>query len=82
MDHYYADIEVCVDCLCMLANGVESEEQVETSKLIEARWPWPTWQLTINCPEVCDGSFSWQPCEACGSNLGGDRHPVVVWKCG
>lgn len=31
----------------------------------------------------CDcevNSFSWSPCDVCGSNLGGERHAVSFWK--
>lgn len=28
----------------------------------------------------CDRmSFSWRACDACGSNLGGERHAFVIW---
>ena len=28
----------------------------------------------------CDTrSFSWSPCDVCGSNLGGERHAVTYW---
>jgi hypothetical protein len=25
-------------------------------------------------------SFSWSPCDVCGSNLGGSRHAVTFWE--
>jgi hypothetical protein len=28
------------------------------------------------CQRAEESSFSWSPCEACGSTLGGDRHPA------
>jgi len=29
----------------------------------------------------CDSDpFSWQPCEVCGSHLGGERHAVTFWQ--
>ena len=31
----------------------------------------------------CDcevNTFSWSPCDVCGSNLGGERHAVSFWK--
>ena len=49
----------------------------EFTKATECNWPAP-WTVTPNCPEDCDGGFSWQSCDCCGSHLGGDRHPAVA----
>lgn len=33
------------------------------------------------CNLECEvNGFSWQPCEGCGSTLGGDRDAVTVWE--
>jgi hypothetical protein len=32
--------------------------------------------------DECDcavNSFSWSPCDLCGSNLGGERHAITFW---
>lgn len=34
----------------------------------------------LNCPEDCEGEFSWSRCDVCGSGLGGVRHPVVFFR--
>ena len=76
------DIEGCVDCVMLIANA-DTECYVgnveEYLADIERNWPEP-WELVYNCPEECEGSFSWSPCGVCGSHLGGDRHPVAAMK--
>lgn len=83
MDNEY-DIEVCIDCLMLLANGEISEESdhsaEEHAALMDRGWPSDEWELAIACPEDCEGSFSWRDCQGCGSRLGGDRHPVAVFR--
>ena len=33
--------------------------------------------------EECETiSFSWNPCEGCGSKLGGARHAFTIWESG
>src|SRR6478735_3713363 len=47
--------------------------------LMDKQWPHDEWDVSMNCPEECDGWFSSSPCEGCGTRLGGDRHPAVAW---
>ena len=35
--------------------------------------------ITLNCAEDCEGSFSWARCEGCNSTMGGERHPAALW---
>ena len=42
------------------------------------RTNWPNYDVTINCPEDCEGHFSWSQCNGCGSRLGGERHPIAA----
>ena len=71
---------VCVDCLMFLANGDTPQELDEagTEKWVAefVRRTEGT-HIFLAGPEDCEGWFSWSPCDACGSPLGGDRHPVV-----
>jgi hypothetical protein len=69
-------IDVCVDCVQVLANGVENDEQARAAEGMARNWP--DGQLVLGCAPNCCGEdsspwFSWQSCEGCGSPLGGDR---------
>ncbi len=70
------ELEVCTDCLTLIANGEVPKDDPEFSLLDE----WDGWMLAINCDEDCEGGFSWSQCDGCGSTLGGDRHPVIAMK--
>lgn len=71
------DIDICVDCLQILANGVETDEQAQVATNMDKIWG--SALITLNCDEECEPPFSHQSCEGCGSDLGGDRHKAVVW---
>jgi hypothetical protein len=72
------DLEVCTDCLMLMANGgmgdVTEEEEAAHCEAMEARWPMAEgWHVVSgSCDEEC--GFSWRSCESCGSHLGGDRY--------
>lgn len=80
------DIQVCSDCLMMIANGTTGDydgapDDAEHDAAMDALWPDADgWDITPNCSEDCEGGFSWSPCEGCGSPLGGDRHPAVAMR--
>lgn len=78
------DLEVCVDCLQLIANGEDYTEAGDLEDRIAAIWPPEDgWRLAPNCPPDGDcGGFSWSPCDACGSRLGGDRHYAVAFRVG
>lgn len=74
-------IEVCIDCLYVIANGVESDEHEKAAEAMARLWPASEgWSVVYDCPENCDGGFSWQSCDGCDSHLGGDRHPAVAMR--
>lgn len=73
--------EMCVDCLFLLANGEVPEERPDLADEIDRNWPTADgWELSIACEENCEGGFSRSSCDACGSTLGGDRHPFVAMR--
>jgi hypothetical protein len=71
-------IGICTDCLYLLANGEGTEDVAEA---LAKRWPVGTITLGSIDEEEDDseGWFSWQPCDGCGSTLGGDRYPATGW---
>lgn len=88
-------IDVCVDCLTVLANGVDDGADDVTALEVAAErladlWPGDTPQTTPavtlgrigddpDTDPVDDPSFSWEQCDGCGSTEGGDRHPATGW---
>lgn len=80
-------IDICTDCLFVLANGAEDDAQTAAAERLAEMWPGespvttPAVTLGFVDTDLEDGypSFSWQPCEGCGSRLGGDRHPATGW---
>lgn len=67
--------EVCVDCAMYWANG-EFPEGVTFEREMElATCPGVPDNCTVAIGD--DAGFSWSPCEACGSKLGGDRFEAV-----
>jgi hypothetical protein len=79
------ELEFCVDCTMLIANGecYDSDGNDIGAEVADRQMAiWGTgWDgaygLTLNCPEDCDGYFTWRACDGCGSTLGGDRHPGV-----
>lgn len=65
--------ECCEDCMLMIANG---DGEQDTADAIAKRHP--IGHAVMACAEDCEGWFSWRACEACGSSLGGNRHPFAV----
>ena len=59
-------MNVCVDCLFFIANGDLPED---AERAAEVRSIGLDWVIT----EDDEGHFSWSPCDACGSRLGGQR---------
>jgi hypothetical protein len=71
----------CTDCILYLANGDcgDDETTEAIAMAIEARWsPDEARNMVADCGEECDEEFSWSPCEACGSRLGGARHLFAI----
>jgi hypothetical protein len=74
------EMEVCVDCLVIDANGPDEVDPEAVARFEAASILNEGWTYANNCPEDCEGWFSWTPCDYCGSTLGGDRHPAVLIK--
>jgi hypothetical protein len=74
------ELELCVDCTHVLANGVESEEHARAADAMTSKWG-PGWLLLLNHPEGGDVAyFSWKDCDGCGSRLGGMRFTAIAEK--
>ena len=77
------NLEFCTDCVMLIANGEcfdgdGNDIAPSVANAQTAIWGegWDgAYGLTLNCPEDCEGWFSWSPCDGCGSMLGGARHP-------
>jgi hypothetical protein len=79
------DIEVCTDCILLIANGETTDGDGiaadKHAKRMEAVWGIPV-DITLGGRddiEDDDPHFSWKPCEGCGSPLGGDRYAATAW---
>jgi hypothetical protein len=71
------DLFVCVDCGFYLANGTPDESELAWNPAdIERKWQ--RCHLA-NGDSDKDSAFSWRPCDACGSRLGGPRMHCVAW---
>ena len=75
------ELEGCTDCIMYLANGELPEDNPGgwTPEAVEANWK--GYHVCVAGDENSETSFSWQPCDVCGSALGGDRYPCAAWKC-
>jgi hypothetical protein len=78
------NLSVCTDCTMMIANGElgQGDEAAEAVHVAAMVTLWGegsagVMSLVLNCDDDCEGHFSWQRCDGCGSTLGGDRHPAV-----
>lgn len=70
-------IDVCVDCLFVIANNDWPEDEARRAEVAEgiARWSEEGWELVCGDAEN-DHDFLWARCECCGSTLGGSRHEI------
>lgn len=79
VDHF--DLEVCDDCAQVIANGEINDGTDRDKEVADAQvrvWGSDAVHLVLACGEDCSESFSWAPCDGCGSTLGGNRHPASV----
>ena len=84
-------LEICVDCLMLLANGEVSDgEGNDLTDAHAARMQavWRDTEITLgHLSEPNDDGeydepepwFSWSQCDGCRSNLGGDREYATAW---
>lgn len=70
------DLEVCTNCLFSLANGPETDEDLEAVKGMLENWP----GYDLFPGDLEDPHFSPWDCEGCGNTLGGDRHQAWALK--
>lgn len=78
------EYSVCADCYVFAAYGMVGEDlddyetrQGEVERAFNAllHGAGPDAQLTTGDGET---EFSWEPCECCGSHLGGSRHTALI----
>lgn len=78
-------IEVCVDCLHLLANGECPDDTDTELHALKMAAVWGDAEITLGAlDEDDDGDgpepfFSWSPCDGCHSQLGGDRELATAW---
>lgn len=75
------ELEGCTDCIMYLANGEVPEDDENPWKPEDVDSRWQGWNVCVAGDEKTEEYFSWQPCDVCGSRLGGNRCPCVAWKC-
>lgn len=83
-------LEVCVDCLFLLANGEVTDENgndITEAHAAKVSAIWGDTEITLGriAPEGENDDedhswFSWQSCDCCGSTLGGDREYATAWS--
>lgn len=77
-------IRLCVDCVWVDANGADPDETSDEWHGFDARWNgWGFAAETIRHGDTCEirePHFSWNPCDGCGSTLGGDRYDYIAYK--
>ena len=88
------DIEVCADCLAMIANGElgQGDDQAERehgdrmdaylsadAMVTLGRVASADYDPDDNNEERDEVEFSWHRCDSCGSTLGGYRHLATLW---
>ena len=75
------DVNGCVDCLMLAANGeLPPENSPEEDKKLENAFVSLADQGFSVCAGDGEGSFSWSSCDICDSKLGGDRFPMHLVK--
>jgi hypothetical protein len=76
------NLSACVDCLFAIANGdLPEDEEAKAAVIAGLDREWEAgWEWVYDCPEDCEGWFSWTPCSVCRRPLGGERHPVVLMQ--
>ena len=69
------EIKGCNECLQYIAYGTLPETR---DLLSEIKQVWPGQDITIHVGSTEEYEFSHEPCQCCGSMLGGDRHQMFV----
>jgi hypothetical protein len=77
-----AEIDICDDCMINADGDPAMGDAASQYRCAVAaadtadKWGDLAQHIHTTCDDEC--GFSWSPCEACGSTLGGTRHPAVV----
>lgn len=71
-------LAVCVDCIMALANGEYPEDAARRDAIIDAETRYHDEGFAILAGGDETDTFSWSPCELCGSSLGGSRHEAAA----
>jgi hypothetical protein len=82
------EIRLCTDCVFADANGAGTPEHDGGPS---ADWTgflrcWDGWGFAAQTErfgdyhEIREPSFSWSPCDGCGSGLGGDRWDYIAYE--
>lgn len=82
------DIDICVDCVQVNANGIDALGDNTEWVGFLPEWSEPNIDIAplARCSgdhdgePLCEGHFSWSPCQGCGSGLGGDRYCYAVYR--
>ncbi len=80
MSPTHDDLQVCSDCLMMIANGDSSGMDAVTLHEVErgmARLCEDGGHLVVGDSDL-DQGFSWRRCDCCDRHLGGDRFHCVL----
>lgn len=77
-------IEVCIDCVTLLANGEVTDslgEDITFEHAAKVERTWGTARLTLGSvdEEEREPWFSSLPCKGCGTALAGDRTYATAW---
>lgn len=73
------ELKVCSDCLFFIANGDLPSDENDAARVVKGVESFAPGYVAAGSSESdVEGSFSWRPCDCCGSKLGGDRHDAVV----
>ena len=78
--------ECCTDCLMMMANGTLGQGDAEADiahaekmhAYLDQRVGRSDWSAAPSGGEDDEPHFSWRACQACGSQLGGDREKFAL----
>lgn len=76
-------LEVCSDCIFLLANGEVTDSNGDDTTAAHAAKMAAVWgerfDIVPSGEEEEEASFSWQSCDGCGSTLGGDRFAATAF---
>ena len=80
MTREYVDIWLCAECMFADVNG-ELPEDEERAQEIEEGFERLGGDISPDFDSEENGydEFSWEPCDCCGTHLGGSRYRYALW---